>query len=304
MKKLVIIVVLIGIVLVGCGAPATVRELDAPEALSSANPLPATSSPVLPTVTPTSIPADDLVITEPITMELVRVPAGEFLMGSDPAVDSYANEDDQPQHTVELPEVYIGKYEVTNTQYAAFVEATGHRTPFHWHDDIVPQGEENHPVVWINWDDAALFAEWLGDQTGMDIRLPSEAEWEKACRGTDGRLYPWGDSTPDAERVNYNGNVDATTQVGSYSPQGDSPYDLADMAGNVWEWTRTLFADYPYMTNDGREDLEASGRQVMRGGAFYWGDRKSVRCAERDGQWMVARSFRDDDVGFRVVWHP
>lgn len=304
MMKPIVIVVLIGLVLAGCGAPATSPELDVPEASSLPTPLPATSTAEPPTAIPTSTPVNNLMITEPVTMELVLVPAGEFLMGSDPAVDPHASEDDQPQHIVELLEFYIGKHEISNMQYAAFVNDTGYRAPFHWRDDIVPQGEENHPVVWINWEDAALFAEWLSDRTGMDIQLPSEAEWEKACRGTDGRIYPWGNSAPDAERANYNGNLDATTQVGSYSPQGDSPYGLADMAGNVWEWTRTIFADYPYMANDGREDMEASGPQVMRGGAFYWGDEDSVRCAERDGDWMVARSFRDDDVGFRVVLHP
>jgi formylglycine-generating enzyme required for sulfatase activity len=236
-------------------------------------------------------------------MELVRVPAGEFLMGSTPAVDKYASKDDQPQHTVELPEFYIGKYEVTNSQYAAFVKATGHRTP-HWSTDTVPPGKKNHPVVWVSWGDAVLFAKWLSDQTGMDFRLPSEAEWEKACRDTDGRLYPWGNDAPDAEKANYHGNVDTTTQVGSYSPQGNSPYGLADMAGNVWEWTSSRFADYPYSAADGREDRGATGRRVMRGGAFYWGDEKSVRCAERDSQWMVEPTFLDNDVGFRVVVHP
>jgi serine/threonine-protein kinase len=218
-------------------------------------------------------------ITEPVGMELALVPAGEFHMGSDPAVDTYASKDDQPQHTVELPEFYIGKYEVTNSQYAVFVEATGHRAPIHWTNGTVPPGEENHPVVWVSWDDAVLFAKWLSDQTGMDFRLPSEAEWEKACRGTDGRLYPWGNSAPDAEKANYHGNVDTTTQVGSYSPQGNSPYGMADMAGNVWEWTSSLFADYPYSTADGREDMQASraGRRVIRGGAFFWGDEDSVR---------------------------
>jgi formylglycine-generating enzyme required for sulfatase activity len=238
-------------------------------------------------------------------MELVRVPAGEFLMGSNPAFDKYAGRDDQPQHTVELPEFYIGRYEVTNGQYIAFVKATGHRTPPYWGTDtVVASGKENRPAVWVSWDDAALFAQWLSDQTGMDFRLPNEAEWEKACRGTDGRLYPWDDDAPDAGKANYRGHVDSTTQVGSYSPQGDSPYGVADMAGNVWEWTSSLFRDLPYSVTDGREDMKARGRRVMRGGAFYWGDEKSVRCTERDSQWMVERTFLDNDVGFRVVLHP
>jgi formylglycine-generating enzyme required for sulfatase activity len=277
--------VLAVLLLGGCGAPPTTRMSPAP------------------TTTPTSTPPDNLLITEPIDMELVRVPAGEFLMGSDPAVDKYASQDDQPRQTVKLPEFYIGKYEVTNRQYGVFVKATGHRTPL-WGNDTVHPGKESHPAVYVSWNDAVLFAKWLSDQTGMDFRLPSEAEWEKACRGTDGRLYPWGNGAPDAQKANYHGNVDTTTQVGSYSPQGDSPNGLADMAGNVWEWTSSLFMRYPYSAVDGREDMEATGRRVMRGGAFYWGDEKSVRCAERDDQWMVGPTFQDNDVGFRVVVHP
>jgi toxoflavin biosynthesis protein ToxD len=202
-----------------------------------------------------------------------------------------------------LPEFYIGKYEVTNRQYAVFVKATGHRAPYS-SNDTVAGGKENDPVVYVSWDDAVQFAEWLSDQTGLDFRLPSEAEWEKACRGTDGRLYPWGNGAPDADKANYHGSINHTTQVGSYSPQGDSPYGLADMAGNVWEWTSSLFTSYPYSAVDGREDMEAVGRRVMRGGAFYWGDEDSVRCAERDEKWMVLPTFMDDDVGFRLVVHP
>lgn len=244
-----------------------------------------------------------LMITEPLTMELAFVPAGQFLMGSDPSLDTYASRDDQPQHVVELPGFYIGKYEVTNQQYEIFTEVTEHRIPRHWSNNTVPPGKENHPVVWVSWDDAVEFAKWLSEQTEMDFRLPSEVEWEKACRGTNGGIYPWGNSTPDDEKVNYNGNVDTTTKVGLYSPLGDSPYGAADMAGNVWEWTSSLFADLPYAV-DSQKDMEATGRRVMRGGAFYWGNEDSVRCAERDKVWMVATSFMDNDVGFRVVMHP
>jgi formylglycine-generating enzyme required for sulfatase activity len=232
------------------------------------------------------------------------VPAGEFTIGSDPAVDPCARDYNQPQHSVFLSDFYVGRYEVTNSKYYAFLDDTGQKafTPSSGAPDLQVDG--NRPSAWVTQDDAIMFARWLSEQTGLDFQLPSEAEWEKACRGTDGRIYPWGDSEPDAEVTNFSGHLDGTTQVGSYSPQGDSPYGLADMAGNVWDWTGSLFEPYPYEADDGREDMDDSGLRVMRGGAFYYGDRKSVRCAGRDKTWMVASTFRDNDVGFRLVLHP
>jgi formylglycine-generating enzyme required for sulfatase activity len=222
---------------------------------------------------------DVLTIASPIHLEFVRVPAGEFLMGSDPARDEDARDNEQPQHRVHVSEFYIGKYPVTNAQYAAFVEATKREVPEHWKRGRIPSGKKPHPVVNVSWRDAVAFCGWLGQETGQGFRLPTEAEWEKAARGTDGRIYPWGDGPPTAELCNFDGNVDDTTPVGRYSPQGDSPCGCADMAGNVWEWTQSLYRGYPYDPVDGREDLEAEGRRVVRGGSF--GSRWRVRCASR-----------------------
>jgi formylglycine-generating enzyme required for sulfatase activity len=245
---------------------------------------------------------DVLTITSPIHLELVRVPAGEFLMGSDPEKDERAYDDEQPQHTIDLPEFAIGKYPITNAQYAAFVQATGHRAPKHWEKGEIPSGKGDHPVVYVSWDDAMAFCEWLSQETDKGFVLPSEAEWEKAARGTNGRIYPWGDEDPTADLCNFGKNVGDTTPVGNYSPKGDSPYGCADMAGNVWEWTRSLYKDYPYDSEDGREDLDAGGdvRRVVRGGAFAYNTRV-VRCAFRH---RLDPNYRNRNYGFRVVVSP
>jgi len=245
--------------------------------LHSATPKPATAT----LRKPPAGPAPDVItITSPIYLELVRVPAGEFLMGSDPAKDKDAQDDEQPQRRVHVSEFYIGKTPVTNAQYATFVKATEHKVPEHWENDKTPSGKEDHPVVYVTWHDAVAFCEWLTQETGKNLRLPTEAEWEKAARGADGRIYPWGNEQPTAELCNFDDNVGNTTPVGRYSPQGDSPYGCADVAGNVWEWTQSLYGGYPYDQADGREGLKAEGRRVVRGGSFL-NSRRGVRCAYR-----------------------
>jgi formylglycine-generating enzyme required for sulfatase activity len=228
--------------------------------------------------------------------EMVLIPAGDFLMGSDPSVDKYAQEDEQPQHTLYLPDYYLAKTPMTNAQYAAFVQATGHKQSRHWKGEKPPRGKEDHPVVHVSWHDAVAYCNWLAEVTGRPYRLPSEAEWEKGARGTDGRLWPWGNQW-DAKRCNIGGR--GTTPVGAYL-QGASPYGLLDMAGNVWEWTRSAYKDYPYDPEDGREDLEFAARRVLRGGAFdlnAW----YVRCAFRGGTDLV---YFSRYYGFRVVVAP
>jgi formylglycine-generating enzyme required for sulfatase activity len=142
----------------------------------------------------------------------------------------------------------------TNTQYQAFVRATGHDAPPHWAEGRIPPGRSNHPVVCVTWHDAVEFCDWLRAETEQPFRLPTEAEWEKAARGTGGRIYPWGDDPPDEDRCNFNGHVEDTTPIGRYSPQGDSPYRCADVAGNVSEWCHSLYRSYPYHAGDGREN--------------------------------------------------
>jgi formylglycine-generating enzyme required for sulfatase activity len=188
---------------------------------------------------------------------------------------------------------------VTNAQDAAFVQATGHELPRYWKGGKPPSGKEDHPVK-IARDDAMAYCRWLSEVTGKPYRLPSEAEWEKGAWGSDGRIYPWGNRW-DAERCNsWEGGGLYTTPVEAYS-QGASPYGLLDMAGNVWEWTRSLWGKYgllsfkyPCDPADGREDLDApyTDNRVVRGGGCT-NIRRKVRCAYREGRDIgLAHGFR------------
>ena len=234
--------------------------------------------------------------TLPFEPETILIPAGEFLMGSDPQKDTGARDNEQPQHTLYLPDYSMAKTPVTNVQYAAFVERTNHSQPKHWEAGKPPRGKKDHPVVHVSWHDAVAYCNWLTETSGKPYRLPSEAEWEKGARGIDGRIYPWGDQW-DANRCNSReGGKDSTTPVGAY-PEGASHYGLLDMAGNVREWIRSKEASYPYLATDGREDLGGSTARVVRGGSWY------------DNEWFARCAFRSrlipdlffDVLGFRVV---
>jgi formylglycine-generating enzyme required for sulfatase activity len=145
---------------------------------------------------------------------MIKIPAGEFLYGED-------------KEKIVTKEFFIDQHPVTNAEYKKFVEATHCSDPASWRNGTWPAGKENHPVVEVNWASAAAYAQWAGK------RLPTNEEWEKAARGTDGRVWPWGNEF-DPDKCNT--FSDGTTPVGKYSPQGDSPYGCMDMAGNVWEW--------------------------------------------------------------------
>ena len=236
---------------------------------------------------------------------VVRIPAGLFLMGStdeqiEQAIEDGATEwvkDEQPQHMVETGEYTISLYPVTNREYQAFIRESGRLPPNGWNGDQVPSHKANHPVVNVSWYDAWAYCKWLSQETGKDYRLPSEAEWEKAARGMDGQIYPWGDEFTKGKANTKEAGIGNTTPAGQFSPQGDSPYECADMIGNVWELTRSLFLDYPYQAGDGREDLKREGPRVLRGGAFY-NYRRRARCACRV---RCDPDARDRGIGFRVV---
>jgi len=203
---------------------------------------------------------------------MVGIPTGEFTMGCDMAKPTeYCYDDELPKHTVFLDAYAIDIHEVTTAQFALCV-ADGYceapparsktRTSYYGNSAFA-----DYPVILVSWEDAIDYCTWAGK------RLPTEAEWEKAARGTDGRIYPWGDEW-DAKRCNtYEGGRRDTTPVGRYSPQGDSLYGCVDMAGNVWEWTRSVYKGYPYDPEDGREDPKAEGNRALRGGSWLNNER-------------------------------
>ena len=244
------------------------------------------------------LPAGSLRVSDIDGMEQVFIPAGEFLMGTN---DVEAKREigggraypEIPQFTYYLDSFWIDKYEVTNKQYHECMDAGActepHRVGSYTYPDYFTNPVyDNYPVIWINWFQANDYCEWAGR------RLPTEAEWEKAARGTDGRKYPWGDEPYTEDKANicdvnctrthrledYDDGYADLAPVGSY-PAGVSPYGALDMAGNVWEWNSTEIRLYPYDATDGRED--PGGIDVERGwrGSSWanglWWLRSSVR---------------------------
>lgn len=248
-----------------------------------------------------------------------EIPAGPFLMGSSEARDANAYDDEKPQHRIELPPYRVGLYPVTNAQYRLFVEGGGYEDSRYWMEEgwvwrsengiVAPEfwdepmwNGPNRPVVGVNWYEAMAFASWLTTQLEMPIRLPTEAEWEKAARGNGGWIYPWGDAW-DPERANTQATgIGRTSPVGIY-PAGASPYGCLDMSGNVWEWTRSLWGqqdarpdfEYPYDPNNGREDPNAKGKRILRGGSWA----SSPSTARTAFRGMADPEVRNRFIGFR-----
>src|SRR5262245_48994054 len=242
-----------------------------------------------------------------IEFDWVLIPADVFLMGSDPMRDPLALDNERPQHRLYLPAYRLARMPITVAQFDTFVGVTNYQTTaerqgFMWTfngaewrkvdgacwrhpcgpDDDVRQ-KSQHPVTGVSWHDAIAFCGWAG------VRLPSEAEWEKGARGTDGRIFPWGNDPPEPARGNFGGHVGDTTPVGAY-PNGASPYGLLDMTGNVREWLQTQWGPYgdvpaygyPYDPADGREAMTAPDDvcRCMREGNLF-NSVRGVRCAYR-----------------------
>ncbi len=261
---------------------------------------------------------------------MVLIPAGEFLMGS--AEDGVSFDDERPQRLVSVSSFAIDRDEVTNAQYKQFVDATGHQPPSHptarftlWHQTVPLPGSEQHPVVNVSWHDAVAYCRW------QEKRLPTEAEWEKAARGTDSRRYPWGMDwelfsansasywanrtiefkdgdawkafwvTGDGARVSreygLNGEV-LTLQIGTF-PQGASPYGVLDLTGNASEWVQDWYEPYSYLHAPLSDPQGPQGQllKVVRGGSWLKPAR-NIRVTDRD---YALPTDRATGIGFRCA---
>jgi len=241
--------------------------------------------------------------------DFVAIPAGPAVIGASTATDAQAFDNErwsaaQAEGTLELPLFYLDRHEVTVAAFGAFVNATG------WNvDRRALEAPATHPVAFVSWPDALAYCRWLGTtlktaagvpseiahrlREGWRVTLPTEAQWEKAARGGDRRIYPWGD-TPRRDRANYESA--APVPVGRFACP-ECAYGLADMAGNVWEWTRSPYQPYPYDESDDRSGLEADALWVMRGGAFN----DPARLVRSAGRGAAEPGARRAFIGFRVA---
>jgi len=242
---------------------------------------------------------------------MIEIPSGLFRMGSD-----NGHADERPIHEVNLPTFFIDRTPVTNAQFAEFLNSRGPRGPrgpsvvgyfdvadrdarIHradlrhdgpWQPD---PGYEQHPAVEVTWRGAREYCSWLGK------RLPTEAEWEKAARGVDARKYPWGVASPDNSRARFGVGYNATVPVGAY-PKGASPYGVLDMAGNVWQWVSSVYRDYPYRSDDGRESLDSTEPRATRGGGHDW-PAEGITATHRGQNLSRAPRAGHHNIGFRCA---
>jgi formylglycine-generating enzyme required for sulfatase activity len=275
-------------------------------------------------------------------LNFVRIPKGRFIMGSI-GDNELAWDDEKPQHILELSyDYWAGRFPVSVADFRVFVQSTAYVTRAEiegwcwvWNVEekkwqkteganwAHPLGEshgeeiiEHHPVVQVCWYDARAFCEWLNQNhshalpKGYHFCLPSEAEWEKAARGPRGRKWPWGNEFDPGLCNSRESGRFRTVKIGTFSPYGDSEYGMADMSGNIWEWTITLWGNdhdipsfgYPYLSQDGREKQSAGEEfyRIIRGGS-YKDDLKGVRCACRD---IDLPHYSLSNLGFRVFTAP
>jgi formylglycine-generating enzyme required for sulfatase activity len=251
---------------------------------------------------------------------LARIPAGEFLMGAPDA------EEERPVHRVFVSEFFIGRFPVTQDEYARFVRATGHPAPairvlplitagghdilfqdlataYVWHGGEPPPGHGSHPVVLVTYDDAEAYCRWLSESTGQRVRLPTEAEWEKAARGgSEAQRYPWGSDEIGAARGNFlsDGSLKrqrGTRPTGTYPPNA---FGLYDMAGNVWEWVSDWYGQDYYAISEPQDPVGpwSGTMRLVRGGSWVNDDVNMLRCAYRH---KVPPDTYAYSIGFRIV---
>jgi len=284
MKRWSFVFLLLALV-VGCGG--------APEASPTPTSAPAhtpikvlaTPTAVPPPPTPTPLPTEEAAEEE----AMVAIPAGEFTMGSSQGIE-------RPPQQVLLDAFEIDKFEVTNDEFERFVTEAGYETeaegagePQSWR--TYAEGKPRHPVVKVTWNDAQAYCEWAGK------RLPTEAEWEKAARGTEGYTYPWGNDWDPTKTNTKEAGYRDTTAAGSF-PEGASPYGVMDMVGNVREWASDWFKAYPgYPGGDNEAQYFGEKYRVIRGGGWF----EEAELATTTQRFASSEEARNDDIGFRCV---
>ncbi len=254
-------------------------------------------------------------------LDVARIPAGEFLMGAEDGED-----DERPAHRAYIDEFFIGTHPVTNAEYAAFIRETGHPSPniralplmvsgpveadfralaagHIWNNGTPPEGRNEHPVTLIGFEDAVAYCRWLSTKTNKPVRLPTEAEWEKAARGgLEAKKFPWGD-TLDSSSAHYLPHTAvkaerSTAPVGTYPPNA---FKLHDMAGNVWEWVSDWYAPNYYSRAQylNPQGPDSGLMRLVRGGAWVNTDGRYLRCAYRH---KVPPDSYAYSIGFRVAY--
>jgi formylglycine-generating enzyme required for sulfatase activity len=271
-----------------------------------------------------------MTLPEPLGLGMIPVPAGPFLMGTGAdEIEAIAAWDDEarrwadkgrfdrerPRSMVRLPDFWIGRYPVTVGAFRPFIEAGGYgaerfwapagwrwlatvgRTePDHWRDGRWA-GEDDLPVVGLSRYEAHAFTRWLSEQEAHPFRLPTEAEWEKAARGVDGRLFPWGEGFGAGRANTREAGLERTTRVDAYSATDVSPYGCIDMGGNASEWTASAYRPYPYQVDADCYDPAGELLRVIRGGSWFKGKLRARTAARGYND----PDFADNDLGFRLA---
>lgn len=254
-----------------------------------------------------------LIPTEAIPPRMIFIPHGNVILGTSQKqvmnlieTEEWAEEwqekghfrIEQPQHIVEIPGFEIAAAPITNAEYNLFVWETNYKPPKYWFGFKFPEGLGDHPVVGVTKEDAEAYIQWVNSELKTNFRLPTELEWERAARGDDARIYPWGDVFDPWRCNTLESGKKLTTPIASYSPGGDSPFGVTDMVGNVWEWTSSYLDPYPYKSHEIQKSAgDNQSKCVVRGGAWYY-SRKLARCSVREG---VISSFQSPALGFRLA---
>jgi len=241
-------------------------------------------------------------IVSPVPPDMVYIPGGKFIMGTDEEEFRILKDpfgytthllEPRKRRVVYLKGFYIDKYEVTNREYKRFVDETGYHLPDHWLETgTYPEGEADYPVTFVSWWDAKAYARWAGK------RLPTEEEWEKAARGTDGRLFPWGNRFDRHKANTWERGVKGIHRVGEYE-EGKSPYGVYDLAGNVMEWTATVYRQYQHLPGEEIRDGEELWytKVIIRGGAWS-SDGKDAQTFSRV---IADPGIKSNGIGFRCA---